>query len=86
MSFTSIIFLAFMFAVIVGTLFKLRSERSETGRGSLDIGADLPLSADSSDQSCHDSLHHDSCDGGTPHDGGFGDYGQGGFDGGGGHH
>src|SRR5260221_13236081 len=87
MSFDSIMFLLFMFLVIGVTVFKLRSEKSERGSGSLDIGADFSLSGDSSGPSLyHDSSHHVGCDGGTAHDGGFGDCGHGGFDGGGGHH
>src|SRR5258706_6472436 len=85
MSFDSIMFLLFMFLVIGVTVFKLRSEKSERGSGSLDIGADFSLSGDSSGPSLyHDSSHHVGCDGGTAHDGGFGDCGHGGFDWGGG--
>src|SRR5258707_1477197 len=83
MSFDSIMFLLFMFLVIGVTVFKLRSEKSERGSGSLDIGADFSLSGDSSGPSLyHDSSHHVGCDGGTAHDGGFGDCGHGGVDGG----
>jgi hypothetical protein len=87
MSFDSIAFLLFVFLVIAVTISQLRSEKTERGSGSLGIGADVPLSGDSIDQcSHHDAPHHAGCDGGTVHDGGFGDCGHGGFDGGGGHH
>jgi hypothetical protein len=87
MSFDSIIFLIFMLVVIGVTVFKLRSEKSEKGPGSLDIGADSSLSGESSGQSSYPDLsHHGGCDGGAAHDAGFGDCGHGGFDGGGGHH
>src|SRR5258706_5882301 len=77
MSFDSIMFLLFMFLVIGVTVFKLRSEKSERGSGSLDIGADFSLSGDSSGPSLYqDSSHHVGCDGGTAHDGGFGDCGH----------
>jgi len=87
MSFDSVIFLLFMFVVIGVAVFKLRSEKSERGPGSLDIGADFDLSGESSSQSSyHDSSHHGGCDSGAANDSGFGDCGYGGLDGGGGHH
>jgi len=90
MSFDSIIFLLFVFMVIGVTVFKLRSEKPESGSAPLDIGADFSLSGHScSPSSYHDSSHHGDhggCDGGAAHDAGFGDCGHGGFDGGGGHH
>jgi hypothetical protein len=87
MSFDSIIFLLFVFMVIGVTVFKLRSEKPESGSASLDIGADFSLSGESSSHvSYQDSSHHDGCDAGAAHDAGLGDCGHGGPDGGGGHH
>jgi len=78
MSFDSIIFLAFMFAVIAVTTYKFFSEKRPSGSAPLDVGVDLPPSDCSQ---AHDSSHHSACDTGTAHDGGF-DCGHGGFDGG----
>jgi hypothetical protein len=87
MSFDSIIFLAFMFAVIAVTTYKFFSEKRPSGSAPLDIGVDVPLSDQPvSYPQFHDSSHHGDCDAGAGHDGGFGDCGHGGFDGGGGHH
>jgi hypothetical protein len=87
MSFDSIMFLLFLFLVIGVTVFKLRSDKTESGRGSLDIRPDFPFSGDSPFQSSyHHSSDHVGCDSGTGHDAAIGDCGHGGLDGGGGHH